>query len=230
MPEINKHATKPRVGRPARISRHDVAEAALSIGFANATMAEIGKHLGVKHSSLYRHVKSRDDILLAAADLAIARSISELEADNWRSYMQKIAHAGWTLFQTYPGLADFITRMEYAPPSMIRAFSNACKALETFGFSPDDAALLVDSVMDMTCDSSTLRHQLEVTNKGGKTNADSFVHALEEIASEDDTLSRHAFFIKKMIQSDPKDWWQKKLDLILDGAENMQRSKLQAHS
>lgn len=225
MPHISKDQTRPRVGRPARISRQDVAEAALAIGFARVTMAEIGKYLGVSHSSLYRHVKSRDDILLAAADLAIARLTSNLEADHWRIYVEKLAEAGWVLFQSHPGLADFITRMEYAPPSMIRTFSNACKTLETFGFCPEDAALLVDSVMDMTCDASTIRHQLEVTGKGGKTNADRFVHALEAIASDDANLAPHAFFIKKMIRSDPRDWWQKKLDLILDGAEQMPRQR-----
>ena len=67
-----KSAKQSTAGRPARISRDDVAEAALAIGLDKVTLAAIGKRLGVDHSSLYRHVSGRDDILLAAADRVIA--------------------------------------------------------------------------------------------------------------------------------------------------------------
>ena len=72
---MNRKTGKPetKAGRPARISRNAIAEAALDIGLGNATMVAIAERLGVDHSSLYRHVKGRDDILSAAIDAAVGR-------------------------------------------------------------------------------------------------------------------------------------------------------------
>ena len=62
-----------RVGRPARVSRRSIAEAALEVGLSTLTLTSLAHRLGVDHSTLYRHVASRDDIVLLACDTAIAR-------------------------------------------------------------------------------------------------------------------------------------------------------------
>lgn len=210
-----------RAGRPARISREDVAEAALTIGLGKVTLAEIGKRLGVDHSSLYRHVKGRDDILLAAADRAIATLRWERETADWRSYLEGAAEAVWELYARHPGLADAIRAMEVTPPAGVRAFSTACRRLEAFGFAPQDAVLVMDSIMDMTNDSSSGWQRMADRTENGSTVGESIRRSWEREKSVDPTVSAHVAMMSAVIGGNPKDWWRKKLELLLNGAAMM---------
>src|SRR4051794_5335215 len=67
-------ATKPRVGRPPRISRALIAEAAHDIGLDEVTMRAVAERLGVGIASLYHHVDGRDDLLRLAAEHGAARA------------------------------------------------------------------------------------------------------------------------------------------------------------
>ena len=64
-----------RVGRkpgpPASLTRDDVARAALAEGVLTMSMPAVARRLGVSHSTLYRYVHDRDDLVLAALDLAV---------------------------------------------------------------------------------------------------------------------------------------------------------------
>ena len=62
-----------RVGRPARVSRRLIAEAALEVGLSTLTLTSLANRLGVDHSTLYRHVASRDDIVAAHAEGTVQR-------------------------------------------------------------------------------------------------------------------------------------------------------------
>lgn len=208
-------------GRPARISREDVAEAALAIGLDKVTLAEIGKRLGVDHSSLYRHVKGRDDILLAAADRAIATLGWERDTRDWRLYLEAAAEAVWDLYVRHPGLADAIRAMERTPPAGIRAFCTACRRLEQFGFQPEDAVLVMDSIMDMTSDSSSGWRRMAAQAENGGTVGEGLRRSWEAQMSQDATVAAHVGLMSAVIAGDPKSWWRKKLDLLIDGAAAM---------
>lgn len=210
---------KPRLsaGRPARISRADVAEAALAIGLDKVTLTEIGKKLGVDHSSLYRHVKGRDDVLLAASDLAIEKLEWEIETDDWRAYLEAAAEAVWDLYIRYPGLAGAIRSLAFTPPAGIRAFVTACQRLEEYGFSAEDAALVMDSVMDMTSDSSMTWQRL-ATSEDGNTIGEKLRQSWADQMPKDAAEARHIMLMQVVIAGNPQDWWQRKLALLLNGA------------
>ncbi|MFE3722605.1 TetR/AcrR family transcriptional regulator, partial [Streptomyces cyaneofuscatus] len=64
---------KPTPGRPGRrpgrapsLTRDAVADAALAEGVAVFSMPGVAARLGVSHSTLYRYVDSRDDLVRAA--------------------------------------------------------------------------------------------------------------------------------------------------------------------
>lgn len=208
-------------GRPARITREDVADAALTIGLDKVTLAAIGQRLGVDHSSLYRHVKGREDILAAAADRAIATLDWERSTRDWRTYVEAAAEAVWDLYARYPGLAGVIRAMQTTPPAGIRAFSAACRRLEAFGFTPEAAVLVMDSVMDMTSDSSLGWQHLQIQAETGGTIADSLRRSWQAQIELDPATASHVALMSAIITGDPKDWWRKKLSLLLDGAATM---------
>lgn len=210
---------RPRsVGRPARISRDDIADAALEIGLHEATVKSIAGRLGVDHSSLYRHVKGRDDIVFAAADRAIATLDWERETEDWRDYIHAAAEAVWELYTSNPGLAEAIRMMERTPPAGIRAFSRSCRHLEMQGFGTEEAALIMDSVMDMTNDSASMWERLRRESSDGKL-AERLKASWQ--AEADEHTTRHVAVMSSVVDGDPKDWWRKKLSLLIRGAATL---------
>lgn len=220
MQPVEKQA-KAKVGRPARVSRPDIAEAALAIGLDKVSLQAIGSRLGVDHSSLYRHVAGRDDILNAAVDLAIGRIDWEQQASDWRTYLRNAAETVWDLCERHPGLADTIRQLDTTSPSLIRAFLMICRYLESFGFTPSDAVLIVDSVMDMTVESSSGWRRLASPSDSGGNIAGKIRQSWEDEARRASAEDTHLLLMQNVISDAPKDWWLRKLELLLNGADFM---------
>jgi len=215
MKENRKMETQ--VGRPARISRDEIAESALSLGLDSMTLKKIAAHLGVDHSSLYRHIKNRDDIIFMALDKAIVQLDLEAKTGDWKLYLSHIAKSLWDMYSRYKGLAATVRSSEQTPTTFIEAFAKACSNLESFGFSTEDAALIVDSIADMTADSASLWQRLETADASGNKGVEQLSHSWEK-AKKPDT-GKHIDHVLKIISEDPQLWWSKKLDLIIAGAE-----------
>lgn len=210
-----------RIGRPARISREAIAEAALVIGLDQVTVQKIAQTLGVDHSSLYRHVRGRQDILMAAADLAIARLDWQVDTDDWRQLLRSAAHAVWALYQANPGLAEAIRNLDETPPSGVMAFARTVQRLEACGFSLADALLVVDSIMDMTADSVSGWHQMLARQRHGYSGERVMAEGWQRQAGDHPALARQIGEMGHIITGDPLLWWQRKLELLIGGAARM---------
>jgi len=211
------------IGRPPRISREDIASAALNIGLNNITLKKIASHLGVDHSSLYRHVKNRKDITYDALELAVTKINLSNSTTDWKEYLHYIANEIWELYSRYKGLAATMRTSERTPPTAIAMFSVACNKLETLGFKTEDAALIIDSIIDMTTDSASTWQQLNTLDDEGHKAAERLSHSWE-IAKNSNTI-KHVGLIIKVIENDPKQWWLKKLSLLISGAEKYNQSQ-----
>lgn len=62
-----------RVGRPARVDREQIAQAAADIGLSELTMRAVADRLGVSVTSLYYHVRDREELRNLAADRTAAK-------------------------------------------------------------------------------------------------------------------------------------------------------------
>lgn len=209
---------KARRGRPARISRQDIAEAALTIGLDAATLPVVAERIGVDHSSLYRHIKSREDMLLAAADHAIASVDWNMPEHDWRAYLAATAKAAWDLYARYPGLAEAVRGLAATPSEVVAAFTRICRRLETFGFASDDAMLIVDSIMDMTCDSAVGWRHMRMDAGEGATVGVRIRQSWQSAAAANRDMTQHVAAMERIIAGDPESWWRRKLDILLDGA------------
>lgn len=56
------------VGRPPRISRETIAQAALDIGLADVSLRAVADRLGVSVAGLYHHIGGKDDLLRLTAE------------------------------------------------------------------------------------------------------------------------------------------------------------------
>ena len=210
-----------RPGRPAIISRDAIAAAALDIGLDGATLVRIAARLGVDHSSLYRHAKSRDDILLAAADLAIGRLDWRSETEDWQEYLRTMAEAVWDLYESHPGLAQVLRRLGNTPQSGIEAFAEAVRRLVDFGFSVPDAALVVDMIIDMTTESVSAWQGLQQTREAGDTLGEEVAGAWSEAGRIDSSIAAALDTMAGVLRSHPKQWWRRKLTVLLAGAATL---------
>jgi AcrR family transcriptional regulator len=94
-----------KAGRPPRISRAMVAEAARELGLEGLTLKAVADHLGVSVAALYHHVSGKDDLMRVAAEHS-ARAIP-LPVDrgqNWAQWLLDWANYNLHVFTAQPGL------------------------------------------------------------------------------------------------------------------------------
>lgn len=97
----------------ALISRRKVLETALAIidedGLDGLSIRRLAHTLGVNGASLYHHFQNKDEILVGAAELALAdvRSPEESE-DHWRHWMQQNARNLRAALLEHPALLPLI--------------------------------------------------------------------------------------------------------------------------
>ena len=101
---------RPRVGRPPRINREMIAEAAHELGLEGLTLRDVADHLGVSIAALYHHVSSKDDLMRVAAELSAAKvPLPENRGQHWAVWLYEWAAYNRDAFVAQPGLlAQFL--------------------------------------------------------------------------------------------------------------------------
>jgi len=92
-------------GRPPKINREMIAEAAHEIGLDGLTLKAVADHLGVTTAALYHHVANKDDLMRAAAEHS-ARVVP-LPVDHgqdWAQWLLEWANYNRDVFTSRPGL------------------------------------------------------------------------------------------------------------------------------
>src|SRR5262245_13502271 len=96
-----------KVGRPARISRRAIAEAANEIGLSQLTLRAVAERLGVSVASLYHHVDGKDDLLRLAAEYTAARTpIPQAHGQHWAVWLLEWAFYNRDAFAAEPALLE----------------------------------------------------------------------------------------------------------------------------
>lgn len=96
---------RPRVGRPARINRRMIAEAAHDLGLDGLTLRVVADHLGVSIAALYHHVSGKDDLMRAAAEYSATRvPLPEDRGQHWALWLLEWAGYNRKAFLAQPGL------------------------------------------------------------------------------------------------------------------------------
>jgi AcrR family transcriptional regulator len=96
---------RPRVGRPPRISRDMIAEAAHEVGLEGLTLKAVAEHLEVSVAALYHHVSGKDDLMRLAAEVSM-RSVP-LPVDrgqHWAVWLLEWARYNHDVFVSQPAL------------------------------------------------------------------------------------------------------------------------------
>jgi AcrR family transcriptional regulator len=127
-----------------------VAGAALAEGLPNLSMPSVARRLGVSHSTLYRYVHDRDDLLVAALDLALREFEWPGTDMGWRDVMVSFADAMWRFFERYPGMAETSQVVPSMPGKALGIADQYVVRLQAEGLSTRDAVIAVDFTADLT--------------------------------------------------------------------------------
>ncbi|MGW0194526.1 TetR/AcrR family transcriptional regulator [Nonomuraea sp. NPDC003201] len=201
---------RPR-GRPPRITRPDIADAALAVGFDNLTLATVADRLRVAHSALYRHVADREELVVVAINRAIGKADWPEPTGEWRSDLEGQAGALWALLEAHPGLIKEFLKLRRFPDEVMHRFGAAVQRLIGYGFAVEDAFLAVDTVFDLAIDVFGRGQQLDAPAGAAKVRDSSADAWAEAVGPEVAPVMRRAL-------SEPASvWFNRKLGLVLDG-------------
>ena len=154
MGTVSDEPARVRRGRPAQLSRDavlDAADAILSAGGVDAvTIRRVADSLGASPMALYRHVRDKDDLLLALVDrLAQRLEFPPLPTDPrarlltlWQTLYDGLAEHSW--------LPEILARRRLIAPSVLPAIEEIHVAFEEGGLELDEAVVAYRVVWHFT--------------------------------------------------------------------------------
>ncbi|TJY64774.1 TetR family transcriptional regulator [Sinimarinibacterium sp. CAU 1509] len=136
----------PRVGRPPRVSAQAIIEAAIELGLDRVTLKQVADHLGVGVATLYRHVRSRDELLrMAAFRVVLSRRMPRSQpgrAVHWAEVALGFAASLYETFAGEPQLIHEMARGRIGPDAEVDFLEQFLAELKQHGFSARESIRL----------------------------------------------------------------------------------------
>ncbi|MGR6318576.1 TetR/AcrR family transcriptional regulator C-terminal domain-containing protein [Micromonospora soli] len=116
-------APRPRrgpAGTEPELSRERLVRTAIALadvgGLAAVSMRQLAADLDIATMSLYRHVRGRDDLVLAMADTALADApLPAVPPAGWRARLEVLARAQWAAYRRHRWLPHVISMSRPQP-------------------------------------------------------------------------------------------------------------------
>jgi AcrR family transcriptional regulator len=136
-----------RVGRPARISREMIAEAALAVGLDGLTLKDVADHLGVSIAALYHHVSGKDDLLRLAVEFSARKvPLPQDHGQHWAGWLLEWANYNFDAFLAEPALLAQYLEGAISPETMAQTFERILASLVRQGFSSVEAGAVYELI------------------------------------------------------------------------------------
>lgn len=104
------------------LSREQLVRAAVALadreGLSGLSMRRIAAEVGVATMSLYRHVRSKDELVMYMMDAVFAAYPLPEAADCWRTRLEALARLQWDIYRRHPWLAPV---MSFTRPPLARS-------------------------------------------------------------------------------------------------------------
>ncbi|MEU7858677.1 TetR/AcrR family transcriptional regulator [Nonomuraea sp. NPDC049141] len=133
--------------RPRRrrmLSLDLIADTALSVldteGAEALTMRRLAQQLRCSQASLYRHVTSRDELMVLAMDRAVGQGLHPPPEDlGWRQSVEWQAHSFRDFLLAHPGLVPFLRGTERLSPNSLSGMEHSLGQFIDIGLSVREA-------------------------------------------------------------------------------------------
>lgn len=120
------HARRGSFGGDPELSRERLVHAAIALadagGLAAVSMRQLAAELGATTMALYRHVRGRDDLILAMADVVLADApLPAAPPAGWRTSLELLARVQWAVYRRHRWLPHVISmsRPQPMPDGMV---------------------------------------------------------------------------------------------------------------
>jgi AcrR family transcriptional regulator len=175
----------PRVGRPARIDRQRIAEAAHEVtrdaGLEGLTLKAVADRLGVTVAALYHHVAGKDDVLRLAADHAASRvRLPEDRGQHWALWLLEWAAYAREVFASEPALLGQYLDSDISVERIAVNTDLALGLLVRQGFSPTDARAAFELVSSCGLGTAINTIREERARRSGRPSIGQFEEVLAE--------------------------------------------------
>ncbi len=126
-----------------------IADAGLQLVEAGAPFGvnAIARALGVRPSSLYKHVSGLDDIVELMRGRLVERYRVVPERQAWDTYVEQVVRLQRRMYADYPALLPFLIGKTITSPSVIEAYDDLAVVLQSGGF-PDGEILTLIGMID----------------------------------------------------------------------------------
>jgi AcrR family transcriptional regulator len=108
-------------------------------GIDALSMRKLGQELGVEGMALYRHVRSKDDILDGIVDVVVAEIDDPGRADAWITGLRQLSLAARDVMLRHPWAPAVIVARPEVGPATLRHIDRVLGFLEAGGFPIDMA-------------------------------------------------------------------------------------------
>jgi AcrR family transcriptional regulator len=130
----------PRRGRPPRIDRAAIAQAAAEIPLSDLTLRSVADRLGVSVPGLYHYVQGRDELLALAAEQSVRRLPLPVDrGQHWAVWLYEWAVYTRSAFVSDPGLLRQYTDGAIGMEVMADNIETALALCVRQGFSASEA-------------------------------------------------------------------------------------------
>jgi DNA-binding transcriptional regulator YhcF (GntR family) len=124
------------------LTQERVLDAAIGIadaeGLSALSMRRIATELGVATMSLYRHVPTKDELVLLMADAVLGKTqLPEPPPPGWRNRLELVARHQWAIYHRHPWMARVISLTRPMPiPNGMAHTEWTIRAVDGLGLDP----------------------------------------------------------------------------------------------
>jgi AcrR family transcriptional regulator len=133
------------------LSMEEIGRAALKIvdqeGLRELTMRRLADELGTGPASLYRHVSSRDDLLVEVADLVLGELDAPDPALAWHDAVEQLAHSLRRVLVGHRGLVVITSNAPLLGPNAMRVRELFWNVMDRDGCDPEFSVQTYAAVM-----------------------------------------------------------------------------------
>lgn len=142
----NSNDTKPRRGRPRRVDRERIIEAARVLDPATLTMQQLALEIGVDRKTLHYHVENRQTLLRMVAADAFREAVAQHQftpKDDWRHTLRSFATLTRAAVISAGAWASYVAFENERDLEAVRPAEAAVGSLIAAGLAETDAGRVI---------------------------------------------------------------------------------------
>jgi AcrR family transcriptional regulator len=141
----------PRRGRPPKLSRSALVEAALRLvdaeGYDAVTVRRLAAELGVSTFAVQTHMGSKDALLdELVMHLVAAKHTPTRTARTWRIALLRYAEMMWELLLEHPAVVEVLQRHLTSPDAVLLDLDRIALLAERDGIAPEQLAEIYETI------------------------------------------------------------------------------------